>query len=120
MPQPRVRRNGSGLALILQAASSGGGSCSRRKVDGESGPRTGLALYLDAAVVLAHDAIDGRESQAGSLARWLGGEKGLEDLAFQAFRDSDSIVGHTDGDEPLRSFSPLRGDGIGTRQFGFD
>ena len=50
----------------------------QRQVDAERGPATRLALHLDAAAALLHDAVDHRQAQAGPLADLLCREKRLE------------------------------------------
>ena len=49
-----------------------------RQVDPERGPRSQRAAHGDLPAALAHDAVHGRESEAGAFAALLGREKRLE------------------------------------------
>src|SRR4051812_263979 len=46
--------------------------------------------------MIAHDAADGVEAEAGSFADWLGGEEWLEDAAFDIVRDAGAVVDYFD------------------------
>src|SRR5690606_26108544 len=60
--------------------------------DVEARAFAGCALNLNAATVLADGAIDGRETQPRTLAEFLGGIEGLEDVLDYLFGDTDSAV----------------------------
>src|SRR3972149_585884 len=70
----------------------GHGSRRRRAGPGPTGPRqvdlegravAGLAVDPDVALALLHDAVDGREAEAGALRLALRREEGLEDARLR-------------------------------------
>src|SRR5436190_14740454 len=62
-------------------ATSGGerGLRHERQQDGEAGADARLGIDLNMAAVRRDDAIAHREPEPGALARFLGGEEGIED-----------------------------------------
>src|SRR5262249_56789560 len=56
-----------------------------RQVDRELAALTRLAMNPDFSVVLLHDSVDRRETEAGSLALTLGGEEWLKDVSLGLF-----------------------------------
>src|SRR5690606_654782 len=62
----------------------------------EPGAPAGLAVHLDPAAVLRHDAVADRQPQPGAPPRRLGGEERLEDLG--QFRPGDADTGVLDLD----------------------
>src|SRR6185295_12402303 len=78
-----------------------------REVDGEGGAASFAAFDADAASGLAHDAVDGREPEAGAFANFFGGEEGFEDVrarglgnagAGVAYGEDDVVAGREVGD----------------------
>src|SRR2546421_13068757 len=65
-----------GLPWPLQRGS--GGFLGQREVDPEARALAWLAVDLDAAAVLLHQAVHGSEPEARALPRRLGGEERLE------------------------------------------
>src|ERR1051325_11813200 len=70
-----------------------------RQSDGEFGELADAALDLNgAAVLLRHDVVADRQSQAGSFASRLSREERLEELVLHVSRDADPVVACTDLD----------------------
>src|SRR5262249_33729450 len=68
-PANRARERGRGLLHSF---------CHSRQIDPEHGAGARRAIHRDVTSTLAYDAVHGRETKAGSLARWLRSKKGLE------------------------------------------
>jgi hypothetical protein len=62
------------------------------EVDGERAPRAGLAGDEHLAAALRHDAVDGREAEAGAVSRPLGREERLEDPLLDVAAHADARV----------------------------
>ena len=69
------------------------GSNSQRKIHTEGSADIDLAIDVQEATMLANDAVDGGEAQAGAFADILGGEEGLEDAIEGGRVHSGSGVG---------------------------
>ena len=86
----------------------GGAGVVARQVDVEVRAAADLAGAFDPALVLLDDAEHHRQSQAGALARPLGGEEGVEDARADVGRDALAGVGDAQADELARpSFEML-------------
>ena len=62
------------------------------QVDLEGGSHPRLAVNVDEAVILAHDAVDGGQPQAGALAHAFGGKERLENLTENAFIHAAAVI----------------------------
>src|SRR5437773_12281627 len=62
-----------------------------REIDLERRPLPRLAVHPDMAIALLHDAVHGGETEAGALARFLGGEERLEDVGLDLDRKSTRL-----------------------------
>ena len=67
-------------------------------------PRWLLTLMLP--LVLLDDAVDGRQAQAGALARLLGGEERLEDVLLDLRRHAAAGVAHGQAARRARPAGP--------------
>ena len=65
-----------------------------RQIDVERRAVTELAVDADGAAAARHDAVDGRQPQAGALARLLRGEERLEQTRLHVGRHARPGIGH--------------------------
>ncbi len=70
-----------------------------RETDGECGAGAGLALHVDFAVVVLHDAVNGGEAEAHAVSLFFGGEERLEHVGEILL--PDSLAGVLDGEGHL-------------------
>src|SRR5207302_3226740 len=80
--------------------------------DAESGSFAELALQINVSAALVHDAVNSRKAQAGSFARFLGGEKRLEDARTDFRRHASAGIADIEANVIARDDSLLR-QGIG-------
>jgi hypothetical protein len=64
------------------------------QVDVEARSLRNAALYGDLAAVLGYDAVDHRETEAGTFANWLCGEERLEDALHRRFVHTAAGIAH--------------------------
>ncbi len=80
-----------------------------RQEDGEDAAFPQPGIDLDPALMLLEDAVDRRQSQAGSLADFLGGKERLENPLHRMLVHAAAGIGHREPDEaPRPPFGILR------------
>src|SRR5713226_4598736 len=92
----RVRTGAVMVASLLVVASSShgrGGLARARELDGEGGAAVHLAAHLNVALVALDHGVHDRQAEPGSLPRFLGGEKRVEDVLEVLRGNADAGVG---------------------------
>ena len=82
------------LAGHLPRGDLCGFSLEPRQVDFKRGPFPRFAGNINKTVVLFDDAVNGGQSQPGSLAQFLGGKKRLEDILAHFLAHTFAVVAH--------------------------